>query len=241
MSLSFLALAAAAAPAAAPDRIVWTFDRLDRIGGVEAVAEGGPRLVESPLGKAVRFDGVDDALFISWHPLAGAGTFTFEAVFRPDGGKFEQRWFHLASDEPPPAPGGAAPAPQNTRILFEVRIVEGGKWYLDAFARGPGYNQPLMFPEKLHATGCWYHVAQTYDGRTYRSYVNGVLQGEKEIAFQPQGHGRASVGVRINRVDWFKGAVREARFTFRALPPAEFQIDPRLKNQPRRCFECGKK
>jgi hypothetical protein len=232
MSLTLLALIAQAAAApAAPDRIVWTFDQLGRIGGVKAEAEGSPRMVDSPLGKAVAFDGVDDALFIPWHPLAGTKTFTFEAVFRPDGGKFEQRWFHLASDEPP-----GAPAPQNTRILFEVRVVEGDKWYLDAFVRGPGYNQPLMFPEKLFPTGCWYHVAQTYDGRTYRSYVNGALQGEKEIAFQPQGAGRASVGVRINRVDWFKGAVREARFTFRALQPAQFQIDPRLRNQPSRCL-----
>jgi hypothetical protein len=230
MSLTLLALLTA--PAAGPGRIIWTFDQLDRIGGVKAQMEGSPRLLESPLGKALEFDGVDDALFIPWHPLAGTKTFTFEAVFRPDGGKFEQRWFHLASDEPP-----AASPPQNTRILFEVRVVEGDRWYLDAFARGPGYNQALMFPEKLHRTACWYHVAQTYDGRTYRSYVNGVLQGEKEMAFQPQGQGRSSVGVRINRVDWFKGAVREARFTFRALPPSQFHIDPRLKNQPRRCFE----
>jgi hypothetical protein len=232
VTLPLFALAAAAAAAAPAERIVWTFDQLGRIGGIKAEAEGSPRLVDSPLGKAVAFDGVDDALFIPWHPLAGAKTFTFEAVFRSDGGKFEQRWFHLASDEPP-----EAATPQNTRILFEVRVVQGDRWYLDAFARGPGYNQALMFPEKLFPTGCWYHVAQTYDGRTYRSYVNGVLQGEKGMAFQPQGPGRASVGVRINRVDWFQGAVREARFTVRALPPSQFHIDPRLKNQPRRCFE----
>jgi hypothetical protein len=38
----------------------------------------------------------------------------------------------------------------------------------------------------------------------------------------PEGKGRASVGVRINRVNYFKGAVREARFTRRALQPEEF-------------------
>ena len=28
----------------------------------------------------------------------------------------------------------------------------------------------------------------TYDGKTYRSYVNGVLEGESEVAFTPHGH-----------------------------------------------------
>jgi hypothetical protein len=46
--------------------------------------------VVTPLGRAVAFDGVDDALFVPAHPLAGAATFTFEALFRPDGGDVEQ-------------------------------------------------------------------------------------------------------------------------------------------------------
>lgn len=37
-----------------------------------------------------------------------------------------------------------------------------------------------------------------------------------------QGPGRTAVGVRLNRVNYFKGAVRMARFTPRALAPAEF-------------------
>jgi hypothetical protein len=65
-------------------------------------------------------------------------------------------------------------------------------------------------------------VAQTYDGTTFRSYVNGVLQGEAPIAFTPQGEGAASVGTRINRRNYFTGAVRLARFTPRALAPGEF-------------------
>ncbi len=221
-----LALGLALTAAAPPGQIVWTFDRLGWVGGLRAEVEGAPTTVQSPLGKATAFDGVDDALFVAWHPLAGARTFTFEAVFRPDGGPFEQRWFHLASDA-------------TTRILFEVRVVEGNKWYLDAFARGPGYNQPLMFPDKLYRTGCWYHVAQVYDGKTYRSYVNGDLQGEAEIQYQPQGPGRASVGVRMNRVDYFKGAVREARFTHRALGPSEFHLPAKLLKQSRACSGRG--
>lgn len=210
-----LAACASASPARAPlpDQTVWTFDRLDAIGGEITRVEGAPRLIDSPFGPAVWFDGVDDALFIDRHPLAGAETFTFEALFRPDGGAFEQRWFHLESD---PAPDGA-----EARLLFEVRVVEAG-WYLDTFAFGPGYRQPLIFPDRVHPLGRWTHVAQTFDGRAYRAYVDGVLQGEAPLAYRPQGPGRASVGIRINRVYPFRGAVREARFTPRALSPDQF-------------------
>ncbi|HEY5347326.1 MAG TPA: LamG domain-containing protein, partial [Rhizomicrobium sp.] len=164
-----------------------------------------------------QFDGVSDALFIDRHPLAGAKTFTFEAIIRPDGGDFAQRWFHLAEIDP------ATGKDSDARFLFELRVPPGsGQWYLDAFVNGPGYKQTLAFPEKLHPIGRWYAVVQTYDGKTYRSYVDGVLQGEAEIAFVPQGPGHASVGVRMNRVNYFHGAILEARFTPRALAPEEF-------------------
>lgn len=208
---------AEADPAIPRDQVVWTFDRLADIGGAPTRVEGDPKLVDSPWGRAIQFDGVDDRLLIERHPLAGAAAFTFEALFRPDGGAHAQRWFHLAED--PPAPGGAP----GTRLLFEIRVF-GDRWCLDAFANGPGYKQTLIFPDKLHPVGRWSHVAQTYDGATYRSYVDGQLQGEAAIAFKPQGPGRASVGARMNGVDYFKGAVREARFTPRALSPERFHV-----------------
>ena len=201
------------------DQTVWRFGALDRIGA-PLTFEGSPQRVEGPSslpGGALQFDGVDDALFISQHPLAGASTFAFEAVFRPDGGAFEQRWLHLQSDEDP-APGQT---PVGTRFLFEIRVY-GDQWALDAFVKGPTYNQTLLFPDRLHPVGRWHHVAQTYDGTTYRAFVNGVLQGEAAIAFTPQGPGRASVGTRINRLNYFNGAIAEARFTRRFLRPDQF-------------------
>jgi len=222
-----------AAYAAEPKQRTWTFDRLDKIGGVRTTIEGHPKIVETPLGKAVEFDGVDDLVFIDEHPLAGAETFTFEAIFRPDGGAVEQRWFHLAERDPRTGlDASIASTPnqdQNSRFLFELRVVDDTKWYLDAFVNGPGYNRGLMFPDKLHPLGQWYHVAQTYDGKVYRSYVNGELQGEAEIQFKAQGPGRASVGARINRVNYFKGAVRQARFTPRVLPVDQFMKLPNVK------------
>ena len=207
------------AGAGVANQTVWRFGDLDRLGAPLTI-EGAPQRIDglaSLPGGALRFDGVDDALFIGDHPLAGASTFAFEAVFRPDGGAFEQRWFHLQADEAV-TPGQT---PVGTRFLFEIRVY-GDQWSLDAFTKGPTYNQTLLFPDKLHPVGRWYHVAQTYDGTMYRSFVNGDLQGEAAVAFTPQGPGRSSVGCRINRVNYFNGAVAEARFTKRFLRPDQF-------------------
>ena len=195
---------------------VWIFDRIANIGGLPTTVLGHPRVIDTPLGKAVEFNGIDDALFIGEHPLAGAGTFTFEATFRPDpGGAPEQRWFHLSEQDP------ATGKDTDTRLLFETRLI-GDNWCLDAFVDTPAGNKALLDRNQLHPLGAWYHVAMVYDGAEFRSYVNGALQGKAVVPFMPEGKGRASVGVRINRVNYFKGAVREARFTRRALQPEEF-------------------
>ena len=197
------------------EQMIWKFDRLDNIGGAATHVEGHPQLIATPAGKAVTFNGVDDALIIDKHPLDGASTFAVEAVFRPDGGAFEQRWMHLSEIDP--ATGNDSDA----RLLFEIRV-EGERWYLDAFVTGPGYKQTLVVPEKTFPIGQWVAVGQTYDGKTYRSYVNGVLQAEAPIDFKAQGQGHSSVGMRINRVSYFTGAILEARFTPRALTPEGF-------------------
>ncbi|MFC0202942.1 LamG domain-containing protein [Novosphingobium soli] len=213
-----LALALVSAPALAKaHRVTWTFDNLDRIGALQPRVLGEPKVEDGPVGKAVVFDGVDDALYLGRHPLAGAARFTAEAIFRPDGGAFEQRWLHLASNDPE----------NQTRMLFEIRVV-GKSWYLDSFVKGKGYSQVLIDPAKLHPVGRWYHVAQTFDGTTYRSYVDGVLECETRLdGFVPQAPGETSIGVRHNRVNYFHGAVRMARFTDRALAPKEFALRKR--------------
>jgi hypothetical protein len=193
---------------------VWTFDRLDGIGGHTVTVLGKPRVVDAPGGKAVEFDGATDALLIDVHPLTGAETYTWEAIFRPDGGNEEQRWFHLEEN---PATGSNS----DNRMLFEIRVVNG-QWCLDAFNRSATGEKALLDRTKLHALGQWYHVAAVYDGKEFRSYVNGVQQGAAAVRLAPQGPGRAAVGMRMNKVYYFKGAVRMARFTRRALAPAEF-------------------
>src|SRR5947209_3415489 len=201
-----------------PAQEVWTFDRIDRIGGHATTVLGHPRVIDSPVGKAVEFNGADDGLQIDVHPLAGAGTYTFEAVFRPDGGQAEQRWFHLEEN---PATGSDS----DNRMLFEIRVIEG-RWCLDAFNKSGPAQKALLNRQNLHALGAWYHVAAVYDGSEFKSYIDGVPDGSGQVHFIPQGPGRTSVGVRMNKVYYFKGAVHMARFTRRALSPSEFLKPP---------------
>jgi hypothetical protein len=196
----------------------WVFDNLAQVDGEALHVEGNPQLIDSPFGKAMLFDGVKDGVFIDRHPLAGAATFAFEAYFRPDGGAFEQKWFYLGE---PVYPTYAQELHKAPRFTFEIRVV-GDQWYLDAFTFGPTYTAGLMFPDRLHPCGKWYHVAQTYDGETYRSFVNGTLQGQTPLKYQPQAEGQSAVGTRMSREAYFKGAIHSARFTPHFLASGDF-------------------
>lgn len=196
---------------------IWRFDRTDLLGGHATKVFGHPEVVDSELGKAVAFKGVDDALFVDVHPLAGAATWTWEMIFKPDAdGKAEQRIFHLQSVDP-----ATGEDTRDERMLFEIRI-HGDKWCLDSFAISHGNRLTLLNCEKLHPFGHWYRVTAVYDGKMFRNYVDDELQGEGPLELPPERPGRSSVGTRIDRRDYFKGAVYEARFTRQALEVKSF-------------------
>ena len=176
MALLVLAASSIGRAGAAPDQAgsqtgttVWTFDRLENIGGHKTTVLGQPKVIDSPIGKAVEFDGVDDALFIDNHPLAGAATFTWEAIFRPDGGEREQRWFHLAEHDPVT---GADSEPDAVRNPGRRQA-----WYLDSHIQSGAASKTLMNRTSLHPLGAWYHVAAVYDGKEFSNYVDGVREG----------------------------------------------------------------
>jgi hypothetical protein len=192
-------------------QVVWELDNLERIGGHPVETAGMPQVVAAPGGRAVAFDGKKDAMFLGLHPLAGQWVFTMEAVFRPyPDGPEEQRFIHLQED-------GA-----DTRILFETRLRRKDRWFLDTFINQPSESLALLAQRHEHPIGPWYHAALVVDGRTMRHYVNGIQEMCEPFAFQPQKPGRTAIGVRMNRVSWFKGAIRTIRFTYGVLEPDAF-------------------
>ncbi len=198
-------------------QVTWQFDQTAALGGHATKILGHPKVIDTPMGKAIAFDGVDDALFVDVHPLAGAETWTWEMIFKPDAdGGAEQRIFHLQSIDP----ATDEDVPQE-RTLFEIRIRDG-QWCLDSFATSAGQSKALLNCEKRYPFGRWYRVTTVYDGKTLKNYVGNEVQGEGEVHLVPQRPGRSSVGVRINLKDYYKGAIYETRFTRSALGVGDF-------------------
>jgi hypothetical protein len=202
-------------------QVTWRFDNMAALGGHATKVLGHPQVIETPMGKAIAFNGVDDALFAGVHPLAGAETWTWEMIFKPDAdGRPEQRVFHLQSIDPATGEDVA-----EERMLFEIRIVKG-EWCLDSFATSGGQRLPLLNCEKRYPFGQWYRVTTVYDGKILKNYVGDELQGEGEVKLVPQRPGHLSVGVRINLKDYYKGAIFETRFTRLALGVGDFMKMP---------------
>jgi hypothetical protein len=189
---------------------VWTLNSIVSVGGHPVRAEGSPRVIDTDKGKAVLFDGKRDALFVDVNPLEGLATFTLEAVFRPDAnGAVEQRFFHAQQEG------------KEDRALLETRMGGDGTWYMDTCVRSGRGLHALNNPKLTHPLGQWHCAALVYDGRQMVQYVNGVKELSKDIAFSPLEKGKASIGSRMNKVSWFKGAVRLIRVTPGVLPPEE--------------------
>ena len=189
----------------------WGLDNLKKIGGHKIDILGQPKVIKTDNGKAIEFDGVDDGLFIETNPLAGAKAFTIEAWFRPDtDGPAEQRWLHVEDLEN-----------VESRAMIETRVSKD-LWFLDTFLKSGDNRLPLYAENFKHPTGRWYHVALVYDGAEMRHYINRKLELSGKIAMKPFGRGRVSIGVRQNKVFWFRGAVRKIRFSHEALRPEQF-------------------
>ncbi len=205
-------LAVFSQPRERPQRsVTWKVDNLKKIGGHAVTSLGSPKVVKTDRGKAVVFDGVRDGIFIQNNPLAGADKFTIEAIFRPDaGGEKEQRWLHIEDTEN-----------IESRAMLETRL-NGNEWFLDTFLKSGENRMPLFAENFKHPVGRWYHIALVYDGIEMRHYVDGKLELTGKLAFKTFGKGITSIGVRQNKVYWFKGAVLKARFTNRPLAPAQF-------------------
>jgi hypothetical protein len=182
-----------------------------QVGGYPTQVLGAPKLIETPQGKALEFDGKQDGIIVAANPLADAERFTLEVIFRPEaGGPKEQRFVHLQE------------AGSENRILIEARLTEDNRWFLDTFIRSGETDQTLYAEKFLHPVGKWFQAALVFDGREMRHYVNGVREMAAPIHYRPLKAGQTSLGVRLNRVFWFKGAIRKVRFTHGALAPADF-------------------
>ncbi|HUF48615.1 MAG TPA: LamG-like jellyroll fold domain-containing protein [Vicinamibacterales bacterium] len=198
-----------------PTPVVWHLDSLTRVGGHPVETIGAPRVVRTPGGPVVAFDGAHDGLFIDANPLEGLVRFTVEVIFQPaPDGPEEQRFLHFEE------------AGTGNRALIELRMTTSAGWSLDTYLHHGRVGLTLLDRARAHPAGRWHVAALTFDGRTMSHFVNRRLEGQGDLEFKPLAAGRTSIGVRQNRVSHFKGCIRLIRITPDVLAPASM-LEPR--------------
>lgn len=203
-------------PARGPQTLDW---RVADLPGIDSVS-GAPRTFETVLGPAVRFDGTQDAFFLRDNPLRGMEELTIEVIFRQQAdAPFEQRFLHFGTVN-------------GERIMFETRVKPDGTWYADNFIRRlePQADLTLIDSTIRQPADRWYNLTLVVAGSRATNYVDGRQQLTGEIPYRAATEGIASVGVRQNKVCWFKGDLFRIRITPRALTPDEFLRDQETLN-----------
>lgn len=195
---------------------MWRLDQTSPIGGHTAIVLGAPQVDSGD--RALHFNGSSDGLLVPVNPFAGWAEFTVEALIDPDAnGPAEQRFLHIQDH----LDGTGDPG---SRVLMEIRI-DGASWALDTylFSEKTKSRLALLDRTRLHPAGRWTWVALVYGHGHMASYVDGVKELEGDVDIPPLGAGQVSLGVRQNKVYWFKGAIREVRFHPVALTPEQLQ------------------
>jgi hypothetical protein len=177
----------------------------------ELVISGKPEVENGPYGEAISFDGKTDGFFLPVNPLKDLKCFTVEVLIRPDNdGPEEQRFLHIGEI-------------QGDRLLVETRTTRDGKWFLDTYIQSGESQKTLIDPGLVHPIGPWYHVAMTLDEKgQMTNYVNGRMELKGNVDFKPINSGETSIGVRRNKVSWYKGAIYKVKITAAELQPKDF-------------------
>ena len=213
--LAFTADYGAEAPASArtePIPAIWQFNEINQIGGHTATVVGTPKIVDQAGNKALYFNGATDGLLLPLNPLEGFAQFTVEVLINPSlDGEEAQRFLHIQDGV-------------DDRALLEIRLKDG-HWALDTFLRSEktGERCTLLNATKPHAANRWTWVALVYQKGHMAHFVDGVKELEGAINLSPMGPGQMSLGMRLNKVFWYKGGIREVRFHAVALDAAALQ------------------
>lgn len=183
-------------------KTIWTLDRLEHIGGYVPEQWGTPLLQVLGIEKVIGFDGIDDGLVMPVIPVEGCNAFGIEILVKPSAdGPATPRILHFEDS-------------LLNRGTIELRLTKDGKWYADVFLKNGRLNKgvTLMDSTLLHETDRWYSIALVYDGKKMSSYVGGRKELEADMEFPPVSNGRLSLGVRLNKMNWFKGQIGHVIF-----------------------------
>jgi hypothetical protein len=196
----------------------WEIDNLEKIGGYTVSVVGNPEIVETELGKAVKFDGDGDLLLVDNNPLGNTTEFTVEVIFKPEACYPENtapRFIHFQDPNDP----------REKRLMIELRINEQNQCYLDGYLKTDTGSLVLIDETLVHPTNKWLHAAVTYQNNCLTTYINGQKQLSGEVGYKAafiNPEGKVAIGGRMNKVSWYNGLVKTVKVTDKALDPAGF-------------------
>jgi chitodextrinase len=163
-------------------------------------------------GGALRFDGVNDLVTVGDSAtLDLLNGMTLEAWVRPTA---NSAWRTImAKEESGNHVYGLFSSSETGRPAGILSI--GSKWSQD-IVRGPG----------ALALSTWTHVATTYDGSSFRFYVNGSQVATMPLVGQVRtSNGPLRIGGNTVWAEWFQGQIDDLRIYNRALSASEVQND----------------
>jgi VCBS repeat-containing protein len=178
----------------------------------------------NPTNKGLDLGGTNAYMTFGAAPGLGVSTLTIETWFRRDGAG-------IATNT---GTGGVVAVPLVTKGMAEA---EGGSVDMNYFLgirsadgvlvadfedNATGANHPVAGTTAIPADGAWRHVAATYDGTTWRLYLNGALEAQLLVGnFTPQAASvqHAALGTALNSTGgvgtqtqgFFDGVMDEAR------------------------------
>jgi hypothetical protein len=111
----------------------------------------------------------------------------------------------------------------DNRLLIELRLTDNDKWFLDTFIKSEASDRVLYADGFFHDAHQISHAGLIYKNGRMSHFVNGVLELSGSVDYRKVRTGQTSLGVRLNKVSWFKGYISKVKITPCALSPEELK------------------
>lgn len=180
----------------------------------------------APQRSALGFDGIDDHVTMGVAPELGLETFTVEAWVRRDGAGATAGTGVGGLQLVPIAGKGRG---ENDDTIYNCNYLfgfQGNVLGADFEDTVDGGNHPVVGTTAI-PWGEWHHVAVTYDGATWRLYVDGQLDEQLTVNATPRADSihHFAIGTAMNSsgtpAGRFHGAIDELRVWSRARTESE--------------------
>jgi hypothetical protein len=192
--------------------------------GVNGTLTNGPlwttdSTLPQPTAAGLRFGGTNSYVTFGNAAALGASTFTIETWFRRDGAGLATTTGGggLARAIPLLTKGRGEADGSNVDMNYFLGIDSTtAKLVADFEDSATGANHPVTGATAL-SNGVWYHAAATFDGSTFKLYLNGTLEGSVATTATPRFDSiqHAGLGTALNSTGvadgFLNGALDEAR------------------------------